>query len=241
MDCEEVPLSATNRIARQAGALYFLFMLMGIYSEFLFPRFSVAGDPSATARNILAGELTYRAGILLGLATHVVFLFLVVLLYRLFEPVDRGTALLMVVLVSVGVAVALANLLNRFAPLVLLDDVTYLSHFTRPQLEALALASFRYRGSGTLVPTCFWGLWLFPFGLLVIKSRFLPRLLGVLILVAGVAYCASSTGSLLWPEQRGAINRYLMPLFFGEVPIIFWLLLNGARERPSESAQAQQA
>jgi Domain of unknown function (DUF4386) len=228
-------MSATNRIARQAGALYFLFMLMGICGEFLFPTFSVVGDPAATARNIVAGELTYRAGILLGLATHVVFLFLVVLLYRLFEQVDRGRAVLMVVLVSVGVAVALDNMLNRFAPLILLDDAKYLSEFTRSQLEALALASFRYRSSGSLLPTCFWGLWLFPFGLLVMKSRFLPRILGVLIVMAGVAYCVTSTGSLLWPEHRGAINRYMTPLYFGEVPIIFWLLIKGARERPLAS------
>ena len=155
-------MSATNRIAHQAGALYFLFMLMGIYGEFLFPSFSVTGDPAATARNIAAGEFTYRAGILLGLSTHVVFLFLVVLLYRLFEQVDRGRAVLMVVLVSVGVAVALANILNRFAPLVLLGDSEYLSAFSKPQLEAMALATFPYRGSGALVALNFWGLWLFP-------------------------------------------------------------------------------
>jgi len=225
-------MSETHRVARQAGTLYFVFMLMGIYGEFFFPTFSVAGDPAATARNIAAGELTYRAGILLGMATHVVFLFLVVLLYRLFEHVDRGKAVLMVVLVSVGVAVDLGNMLNRFAPLVLLGDVKYLSEFTRPQLEALALATFRYRGSGSLLPLGFWGLWLFPFGLLVIKSRFLPRILGVLIVLAGVSYCVTSTGSILWPEYRGAINRYMTPLYFGEVPIIFWLLIKGARVLP---------
>jgi hypothetical protein len=224
-------MSATNRIAHQAGALYFLFMLMGIYGEFLFPSFSVTGDPAATARNIAAGEFTYRAGILLGLSTHVVFLFLVVLLYRLFEQVDRGRAVLMVVLVSVGVAVALANTLNRFAPLVLLGDSAYLSALSRPQLEAMALATFQYRGSGSLVPLGFWGLWLFPFGLLVMQSRFLPRVLGVLILVAGVAYCVTSTASLLWPEHKAVINRYVTPLYFGEMPIIFWLLIKGARER----------
>jgi hypothetical protein len=225
-------MSDTNRIAHQAGALYFLFMLMGIFGEFLFPTFAVAGDPAATARNIAGGELTYRAGILLGLATQIVFLFLVVLLYRLFESVDRARAVLMVVLVSVGVAVDLANMLNRFAPLVLLGDSKYLSEFTRPQLEVLALASFRHRAIGSLLPICFWGLWLFPFGLLVIKARFLPRILGVLIVVAGAAYCVTSTGSLLWPDYRGAISRYMTPLYFGEVPIIFWLLIKGVRERP---------
>ena len=228
-------MRSTTRIARQAGALYFVFMLLGIYGEFLFPRFSVAGDPAATARNIAAGELTYRAGILVGMTTHVVFLFLVVLLFRLFEPVDRGKSMLMVVLVSVGVAVALANTLNRFAPLVLIGDSESLSAFTRPQLEALALATLQYRRSGSLLPLGFWGLWLFPFGLLVIESRFLPRILGVLIIVAGAGYCATSAGSLLWPEHRGTINRYMTPLYFGEVPIIFWLLIKGAKPLPAGS------
>jgi hypothetical protein len=232
-------MRSTNAVARQAGALYFLFMLMGIYGEFLFPTFSVAGDPAATARNIASGELTYRAGILLGMATHVVFLFLVVLLYRLFEQVDHGKAVLMVVLVSVGVAIALSNTLNRFGPLLLLGDSEYLSAFTRPQLEALALATFQYRGSGALLPLGFWGLWLFPFGLLVIQSRFLPRILGALIIVAGVAYCVTSAGSLLWPEHRGAINRYMTPLYFGEIPIIFWLLIRGARELPPATRAPQ--
>ena len=222
-------MRSTTAIARQAGVLYLVFMLLGIYGEFLFPRFSVDADPVATARNIAAGELTYRAGILLGVTTHVVFLFLVVLLFRLFEPVDRGKSVLMVVLVSVGVAVALANMLNRFAPLLLLGDSEYLSVFTRPQREALALATFQYRGSGSLFPLGFWGLWLFPFGLLVIQSRFLPRILGILIILAGVGYCATSAGSLLWPEHRGTINRYLTPLYFGELPIIFWLLIKGPK------------
>ncbi len=222
-----------NSIARQAGAVYFLFMLMGIYGEFLFPSFSVAGDPAATARNITAGEFSYRAGILLGFATHVVFLFLVVLLYRLFEQVDRGKAVLMVVLVSVGVAVALSTLVARFTPLVLLGDAKYLSAFSKPQLEAMALATFRYRGDGSLLPLGFWGLWLFPFGLLVMQSRFLPRILGVFLLLAGFAYCVTSATSLLWPEHRTMINRFMMPLYFGEVPIIFWLLIKGARQLPA--------
>jgi hypothetical protein len=122
--------------ARKAGIVYFLFMLIAIYSEFLLPQLVVRGDAAATAANINANELTYRFGILSGLATQVVFLFLVVLLYRLLVDVDKGLATLMVVLVSVGVAVALANMLNRFAPLQLQGGDTYLCAFTKPQLDA---------------------------------------------------------------------------------------------------------
>jgi hypothetical protein len=226
-------VSTRQATARRAGVLYFLFMILGIYGEFLFPKFLVPGDAAATAANIHAGELTYRLGILLGFATHVLFLFLVVVLYRLFRDVDQSQAMIMVVLVSVGVAVALSNMLNRFAPLLLVGDSEYLSAFTKPQLEALAMYAIRFRGSGAVVPMAFWGLWLFPFGLLVFKSGFLPKVLGVLLLLAGLGYVLGSVTNIVIPGQR--LSRFLTPLYFGEVPIIFWLLIRGARTSPEEA------
>lgn len=220
--------------ARTAGALYFVFMLVSIYSEFLHPRQVVPGDASATAANIAAAALSYRFGIVIGLATLVIFLFLVVQLHKLLADVDRQQAMLMVVLVSVGVAVALANSLSRFAPLQLLSGDEYLSAFSQPQLAALALGSQRTRSAASLVPIIFWGLWLFPFGLLVMRSGFLPRVLGILLLVAGSAYLVTGTMSILVPEWRANFSRYLMPFYMGEVPIIFWLLIKGTRSVPDQ-------
>jgi hypothetical protein len=222
-------MTGRQSTARWAGILYFLFMLIAIYTEFLLPRLVVPGDATATAANINGNELTYRFGILAGLATHVIFLFLVVVLYRLLADVDKGLAMLMVVLVSVGVAVALANMLNRFAPLQLLGGDAYLSAFSKPQLDALAFGSQRFRSAGALVPMAFWGLWLFPFGLLVIRSEFLPRILGVLLLVAGTAYIVSSATGIVLPAWRSAMTPFMMPLYMGEVPIIFWLLIKGTK------------
>jgi len=221
-------VDTTNVTARRAGVVYFAFMIVAIVGEFLFPSFVVSGDPAATAARIADAELTYRVGVLLGFLTHVIFLVLVVLLYRLFRDVDQAQALLMVVFVSVGVAVAFANLLVRFAPLVLGGGAEYLSAFSKPQLDALALASLSFRGNGNAIPMLFWGLWLFPFGILVIKSGFLPRILGVLLLVAGVGYLASGVTFVLLPEYRTAVFRWMTPLYLGEVPIIFWLLVKGA-------------
>ena len=221
-------MESKKATARRAGVLYFLFMILGIYSEFFVPTFVVPGNATATAGNITGAELTYRIGILLGFVTHVVFIFLVVVLYKLLEDVDKSQAMLMVLLVSIGVAVALANMLNRFAPLQLLSGDDYMSVFTKPQLDALALGSLRFRGGGAAVPMGFWGLWLLPFGLLVMKSGFLPRILGILLLFAGFAYVVGSATSIVLPAQRQVVNRFLTPLYFGEVPIIFWLLLKGA-------------
>jgi hypothetical protein len=230
-------MGARSATARRAGRLYFLFMVAAIVDQFVFPRVVVPGNAAATAANITAGELTYRLGIVLGLATHVIFLFLVVLLHRLLKDVDEHQATLMVVLVSVGVAVALANMLNRFAPLLLLGDAGYLAAFTRPQLEALAMDAIRFRGSGAVVPMVFWGLWLFPFGSLVMKSGFLPRVLGLLLVVAGVAYLVGGVTTIVVPRQRALLTPFLTPFYFGEVPIIFWLLIRGAKDPPSEAAR----
>jgi hypothetical protein len=224
--------------AHQAGVLYFLFMIVAIFGEFFSPTFMVPGDAVATARNITAAESAYRLSILTGFVTLLVFIFLVERLYKLFRDVDRGQALLMALLVTVGVCVALANMLNKFAPLVLLSGADYLSVFTKPQLDALALGFLRFHSGGVIITMAFWGLWLFPFGILVIKSRFLPRVLGILLLIAGLAYLINSITSLVLPDHRQVVSRIMMPLYLAEVPIIFWLLIKGARV-PQTQAQVR--
>jgi hypothetical protein len=221
-----IPTKAT---AHQAGVVYFLFMIVAIIGEFFSPTFVVSGDAAATVRNITAAGLAYRLDILTGFVTLLLFIFLVERLYKLFRDVDRGQALLMVLLVTVGVSIALANMLSKFAPLVLLNGGDFLSAFTKPQLEALVLGSLEFNSQGTIVTMAFWGLWLFPFGILVINSRFFPRVLGILLLVAGLAYIIGTFTSLVLPDHEHAVGRILMPLYFGEVPIIFWLLIKGAR------------
>jgi hypothetical protein len=222
-------MNTIKATARRAGVLYFLFMIVAILGEFFFPVFMVSSDAAATARNINAAELMYRISILTGLVTHIIFIFLVVILYKLLKDVDKSQAMLMVLLVSIGVAVALANLLNKFAPLVLLSGGDYLSVFTKPQLDALALGFLRFHSNGVTVTTAFWGLWLFPFGILVIKSGFFPRILGILLMVAGIAYLTSSSTSIVLPAYTHVVSQFMMPLYFGEVPIIFWLLIKGAK------------
>lgn len=222
-------MSSIKATAHRAGALYFVFMIAAIIGEYFFPAFMVPGDAAATTRNIAAALPAYRMSILTGFVTLILFIFLVESLYRLLEGADRGQAMLMVLLVSIGVAVALANLLLRFAPLVLVSDAGSLTGFTQPQRDALTLGVLRFHSKGAAIPMTFWGLWLFPFGLLVIKSRFLPRILGVLLMIAGIGYLTTGVTSIAWPEYRSTVSRLMMPLYFGEVPIVFWLLIMGAR------------
>jgi hypothetical protein len=228
-------MNSIKATARRAGVLYFLLMIAGLVGEFLFPTFTVPGDAAATAGNIAEAELTYRIGILISFSTLVLFIFLVAGLYKLFKDVDRSHALLMVLLASVGIAVALADVLIKFAPLVLLGEAGALSAFTKPQLDALVLGALRLQASGSAIVTGFWGLWLLPFGVLVIKSGFIPRILGFLLLIAGVGYLVTSVTSIALPAYQHIVSQVMMPIYFGEVPIIFWLLIKGAREQSPEA------
>ena len=231
-------MNSIKTTARRAGVLYLLFSIVAIFGEFFFPAFMVPGDATATARNLTAAEPAYRIAILTGLVTNVLFLFVVLSLYDLLKDADRKHARLMVILVSVGVALSLANLINKFAPLILLSGADYLSVFTKPQLDALALGFLRLHSNGVTVATAFWGLWLFPFGILVIKSGFFPRILGVLLLVAGFGLLTSSVTSIVLPAYEHVVSLAMMPLGLGEFPIIFWLLIKGAKapQRQTQSS-----
>lgn len=134
-------------------------------------------------------------------------------------------------LVGVGVAISLVNRVAEIAPLVLLSGGAYLTPFTPTHLEALALASLRFNRAAGNIATAFWGLRLFPFGILVVKSRFLPAVLGVLLMVAGLAYLVTSGTALVLPGALPKVSRIMMPLYFGEIPIIFWLLIKGTNVR----------
>ena len=228
-------MNVIQATARRAGALYFLLLIMGLVDMFGFSHFIVSGDAAATARNIAAAEPMYRIGILTDFATLVLFVFVVVSLYKLLKDVDIWHAMLMVIFVSVGVTIGFVNLLNKIAPLVLLGGANYLSVFNKPQLDALALGFLSLNEAGNIVDSAFWGLWLFPFGILVIRSGFLPRVLGILLIVAGFAYLTISVTSIVLPAYQPIVSRVMMPLGFGELPIIFWLLIKGAKV-PSHNA-----
>lgn len=230
-------MNSIKAVARRAGALYFLFMVVGLIDLYGFSGFLVPGDAAATARNITAAEFTYRIGILTDFVALLLFVFLVVSLYNLLKEVHKWQAMLMVLLVSVGVAIGLANLINKIAPLILLSGDRYLSVFTKAQLDALALGVLSLNSDGNNVNTVFWGLWLFPFGILVIRSGFFPRVLGILLLVAGVGNVASGVTSIVLPPYSHVVSRITMPLVFGEFPMIFWLLIKGA-EPPQLHAES---
>lgn len=221
-----------KRAAREAGLLYLVMAVLTMVGYFQLNRlFFVSGDPAATARNILLHERLYRTSILLDLVVEILFILVALALYRLFKDVDRNQARVMVALVGTGIAAQFAGMALNVVPLMLLKSADHLTAFTGPQLETLSYAALSLLGRQGEILTSLWGLWLFPFAILTIRSGFLPRFLGVLLILSGIAYVASSAAAIGFPEYVGTVRRFAFPLYFGEFIVVLWLALVGARPR----------
>ena len=227
-------MHTANRTARIAGLLYLLVAITGAFSIMYVPGvLIVPGDAAATAKNILASETLFRIGMVSELTSSVLFIFLAWALYRLLSGVNTSHASLMVILALIIVPIAFVIVVNDLAALTLLRGADFLSVFDRRQLEALAMLFLRLHRYGFVVNAIFWGLWLFPFGVLVMRSRFLPRILGVLLILACFAYLTGSLTSLLLPRYGSVVNEYaLIPEAVGELSSALWLLIKGVKVSP---------
>lgn len=222
-----------KKTARFAGILYFLACIPAPFCLIYIPRtLIVPGNATATASKILASESMFRLGIAGELINAIFFVFVVLALYRLLQGVNKRHASLMVTLFVISVPISFLNALNNIAALILLRGADFLKVFTRPQLDALAMVFLRLHGFGLILASIFWGLWLFPFGVLVYRSGFLPRILGVLLIINGFAYVIPSFTALVLPEYRDVVTRIAFPFLFGELAILLWLLIRGARDQP---------
>jgi hypothetical protein len=235
-------MQPTTRAARVAGLLYVLMGATAPFTLIYLPRkLIVPGNAAATASNVLASEMLFRIGIVAALISSVAFVFLVMALYRLLSGVNKSHASVMVVLVLVSVAIGFVNEVNNIAALILFRGADFLSVFDKPQLDALGMLFLRLRGQGLVVNEIFWGLWLFPFGLLVMRSGFIPRILGVLLIVNGFAYLVASLTSLLLPAYAGVVNQLLLIPETGELWVMLWLLIKGVRVQPLAAASSDRS
>jgi len=223
----------TDKAARVAGAIYLSMVVTGPFTLIYIPStLIVRGNASATANNILAHETLFRFGIVADLMTSVIFICLVMALYRLFSSVNQTIASLMVALVLVSAAVGFVNGLNYIAALTLFRGADFLAVLEKPQRDALDMLFLRLDGQGNVINEIFWGLWLLPFGLLVMRSRFLPRILGVWLIINGFAYVVLSFTGLLSPQHYEVAFRSAFPALLGEVAIMLWLVIKGAKVQP---------
>lgn len=225
-------MDSTKKAARVAGLFYLLLVVTAPISLMYVPgRLIVRGDAAATAHNILVSQTVFRIGIVSGLFSSVIFIFLGLALYRLLKGVNQQHALLMGILVLAQVPIAFLNEVNSLAALTLVRGAGYLSAFEPPQRDALAMLFLNLHGQGVIVSEIFWGLWLFPFGLLVYRSGFLPRILGAWLIVNGAAYLTISFTGLLLPEAQHTVSSIAFPALLGEMAIMLWLVIVGARPK----------
>ena len=226
---------STKSAARRAGILYFVSSLPAPFSLVYIPSiFMVAGDATATANKIRALEFLFRAGIVAELLSVTIFIFTGLAFYDLLKSVNKNRALLMLIFVLISVPISYLNELNRVAALMFANGAHLFSVAGQPHLDTLALAFFNLHDNGVLLAQIFWGLWLFPFGALVFKSGFLPRILGILLIAAGCGYVAASLTVLLFPPYGDLVFRISAVLGgLGEGGTMLWLLIMGAKNLPS--------
>lgn len=236
----EEKINSNKQTARIAGFWYLLMAISGPIGLLYVPsRLIVTGDATATANNILASESLFRIGIVSNILCQIAFIFLVLALHRLLKGVNQGHALLMVALVLVAVPIAFLNMLNPLAALLLLSDASFLTIFEPNQLHALAMVFLSLEGYGTMIVQIFWGLWLFPFGLLVFKSGFFPKILGIFLILACFGYVAHSFTFLLFPRYADTVSSVAaLPEAVGELSMVLWLLIVGTKEQKPALAAA---
>lgn len=227
-------MSPNKTTAHVAGLLYLIVVVTGIVNLMYVPsQLQVPGDAAATVSNILASKQLFGFGIVAGVVCYTAFLLLPLVLYRLLGGVDRNVAVLMVALAVVSVPVSLLNLSHKLDVLTLLGDAGYLQAFTASQLQTQVMLALDAYRNGALISEVFWGLWLLPFGYLVFKSGFIPRVLGILLMLGCFGYLINISGRMLFPGYAGTAIASIvsLPSAFGEIGTCLWLLIAGIRKR----------
>jgi hypothetical protein len=219
---------------RVAGLWYLLLVLLGPLTLIYIPgKIFVAGNAVATANNIVAHERLFRFGIESNLVAGVVTVMLTMAFYRLFAGVDRQLAALVVILGGVMPALLFFTGavfdLGALAVLRPANGADFLGVFDPGQRATLAMLLLKLRSAQDTAAELLWGVWLFPLGTLVYRSRFLPALLGWWLLLDGWAYVTLSVISVLWPRYHGTFFKYAQPAFFAEVALMLWLVIRGAQ------------
>lgn len=230
-------MNSTKNTARLAGLLWFLSAVTGGFGLiYVRSNVIVSGDAAATAGNIVASEFLFRAAIVSSLFSQVFMFFFGLTMYYLFKEVNKAMATVFLTSVMMSVAIAVVNALNNFGALLVLSQADYLKAFTPEQLNAMAMIFLRLNNSGQGLLEIFWTPLYFSFGLLIIKSRFLPKVLGILLMIMSVGYAINILTKFLIPQfYPAAFTRLAMTLgALGGIPTILWLLIKGAKVQPLE-------
>lgn len=213
-------------MARNAG-IFFLILAMGTgYSWSYFNSIFIPGNAIATINNIQASEHMFRYAMILDLIGEISFIFLIYYLYELFKSVNKEWARIMALLVIISIPIALLNLVNLSAPLLLLDG-GYSSVFGVSNFNALIMLFRDLYEFGVNIAEVFWGLWLLPLAYLTYKSGFVPKFISFFLAIAGLGYLVSSLLKFISLDLGFNISSYT---FIGELMMIAWLFFASAKD-----------
>lgn len=221
--------------ARVTGLVGIVMLACGSFTGFVGSKLVVRGDVVATSGNLVASESLFRLGFVSSLIMMIAFLFYALLLYRLLRPVNKNQAMIMVGFVLASVPIYMLNQVNEYAALLVASDRLY---------EQVKLFLDLHR-VGNLIAGIFFGLWLFPLGLLVFKSGFIPRFLGILLMLGSLGYLVLFVQAFLFPGSERTLwtNPFLMVTHASELAMMLWLLIRGlnVNEREKRVAESTRA
>ena len=226
-------MTPLNRNARIVGFFYLLLAIVGPIRLIYIPtKLFVHGDAAATAANIQAHETLFRLGIGADLFGAVILVYLALAFYRLFKDVDQYQAVLLVITGGIlPSALYFVNTVNDAAALALVNGADYLAVFSEPQRFALARFFLDLHYLLVVSAEVLWGIWLFPMALLTIRSGFLPKFLGWWLILNGIAYLVQCFTGVFLPQFGDVVDSYSFPFQLGEIAMVLWLLIMGAKER----------
>ena len=224
-------MASTRNPGRVARLWYLALTIFGPLRLIYIPsKLFVPGNAAGTADNIVAHELLFRLGIATDLICAVILIFLVLALYRLFKGVDQNLAVQVAIFGGVMPAVIyFVGVVNDAAALTMVRGADSLSAFDKPQRDALAMLFLHLRDHQNTAAEILWGLWLIPLAILVYRSRFLPRFLGVWLVFNGLAYLTMSFTGILLPQYQEKVFTYSQPALAGELALTLWLVIKGAK------------
>jgi uncharacterized protein DUF4386 len=224
-------MSAIRDPGRVAGVWYLLLILIGPLRLIYIPgKLFVPENAAATVNNIIAHEWLFRFGIVSDLVGALILVILAMALYRLFQGVDRNLAVQVVIFGGVMPALLyFVGVVGDAGALMVARGADFLSVFDKPQQDGLAMLLLRLRDQQNIAAETLWGVWLLPLGVLVYRSRFLPRFLGVWLLINGLAYVIISFTGELTPQYQDKVFTFSSPARWGELAFMLWLVIKGAR------------
>ncbi len=220
----------SKKTARLAGFLWLLMFVFGPIAQIIRDKLFIASDMEATAHNIRANDFIFRIGFVSDLIMMIIFVLLPLVLYKLLSEVNKNLSIIMVIFVMLGTSINMINLLNEFAALHLLSGAEYLSVFTDAQLQAKAMLSYDLYLHGYEIANIFFALWLVPLGLLVYKSEFLPKVLGILLIIGGSGLLINVFVHFLFPSYMIVNIILLVPQTLAEILFTLWILIRGINE-----------